>query len=134
MKKISCVIWLFCLIPALCFAQSGAAANMVLVEWGTFQMGSSTGEANEQPVHTVVMYSFFMSKYEVTQGQWNQVMAKENPSNFKGDTLPVESVTWYEALEFCNRLSLQEGLTPAYREVNIHLVVPETVPCATSST
>jgi formylglycine-generating enzyme required for sulfatase activity len=116
MKKIRCFIWLFCLIPVICFAQSGVAANMVLVEWGSFQMGSDEGDKNEKPVHKVTMSSFLMNKYEVSQGEWNSVMRK-NPSNFIGDTLPVENVTWYEAVEFCNRLSTKEGLTPVYKVV-----------------
>jgi formylglycine-generating enzyme required for sulfatase activity len=114
MKKIRCVIWLFCLIPAVCFAQTGVAANMVLVEWGIFQMGSDDGDKNEKPVHKVTMSSFLMNKYEVSQGEWNSVM-EDNPSNFKGDTLPVENVSWHEAVEFCNRLSAKEGLTPVYK-------------------
>jgi formylglycine-generating enzyme required for sulfatase activity len=89
-------------------------ANMVLVEGGTFQMGSTNGESNEKPVYTVTVKSFYMGKYEVTQKEWTEVMGN-NPSNFKGDTLPVEKVSWYEAVEYCNRLSLKEGLTPAYR-------------------
>ncbi|MDR2210120.1 MAG: SUMF1/EgtB/PvdO family nonheme iron enzyme, partial [Spirochaetaceae bacterium] len=89
-------------------------ANMVLVEGGTFQMGSTNGENNEKPVHTVTVKSFYMGKYEVTQNEWIRVMGS-NPSGFKGDTLPVENISWYEAVEYCNRLSLKEGLTPAYR-------------------
>jgi formylglycine-generating enzyme required for sulfatase activity len=115
MKKIRCFIWLFCLIPALCFAQNGVAANMVLVEWGSFQMGSDAGEDNEKPVHKVTMRSFLMNKYEVNQWEWDQVM-ESNPSGFKGDILPVENITWFEAVEFCNKLSLQEELFPAYQE------------------
>jgi formylglycine-generating enzyme required for sulfatase activity len=88
-------------------------ANMVLVEGGTFQMGSTNGFDNEKPVHTVTVKSFYMGKYEVTQKEWTEVMGS-NPSSFKGDTLPVESINWYEAVEYCNRLSLKEGLTPAY--------------------
>jgi formylglycine-generating enzyme required for sulfatase activity len=87
---------------------------MVLVEGGTFQMGSSNGNDNERPVHTVTVRSFYMGKYEVTQKEWREVMGS-NPSNFQGDTLPVEQVSWYEAIEYCNKLSLKEGLTPVYR-------------------
>jgi formylglycine-generating enzyme required for sulfatase activity len=54
-----------------------------------------------------------MSKYEVTQKQWQEVMGT-NPSHFKGDNRPVEKVTWYDAVEFCNRLSRNEGLNPCY--------------------
>lgn len=54
-----------------------------------------------------------MSKYEVTQKQWREVMGS-NPSSFGGDNRPVEKISWYDAVEFCNRLSRKEGLTPCY--------------------
>jgi formylglycine-generating enzyme required for sulfatase activity len=49
-----------------------------------------------------------MGKFEVTQAQWKAVMGS-NPSHFKGDNLPVEQVTWYDAMEFCERLSQKTG-------------------------
>ncbi|MDR1277211.1 MAG: SUMF1/EgtB/PvdO family nonheme iron enzyme, partial [Treponema sp.] len=91
-----------------------APANMVLVEGGTFQMGSTNGQDWEKPVHAVTVKSFYMGKYEITQKEWAAVMGS-NPSGSKGDTLPMEQVSWNEAIEYCNRLSLREGLTPAYR-------------------
>ena len=54
-----------------------------------------------------------MSKTEITQAVYKAVMG-ENPSRFKGDSLPVESVSWYAAVEFCNKLSKKAGLEPAY--------------------
>jgi formylglycine-generating enzyme len=54
-----------------------------------------------------------MARTEVTQEQYEAVMGS-NPSNFKGPDLPVERVTWYEAVEYCNELSRQEGLDPCY--------------------
>lgn len=54
-----------------------------------------------------------MSKTEITQAVYKAVMG-ENPSRFKGDSLPVESVSWYDAVEFCNKLSKKAGLEPAY--------------------
>ncbi|MDR1301361.1 MAG: SUMF1/EgtB/PvdO family nonheme iron enzyme [Treponema sp.] len=91
-----------------------APANMVRVEGGTFQMGSTNGASDEKPVHTVTVKGFYMGKTEVTQKEWREIMGN-NPSFFKGDNLPVEQVSWNEVIEFCNRLSLKEGLTPAYR-------------------
>jgi formylglycine-generating enzyme required for sulfatase activity len=88
--------------------------SFVLVPGGTFQMGSTTGIDNEWPVHTVQVSSFYMGKYEVTQKEWMEIMGT-NPSHFKGDTLPVENISWYDAVEYCNKRSLNEGLTPAYR-------------------
>lgn len=54
-----------------------------------------------------------MSKTEITQAVYKAIMG-ENPSCFKGDSLPVENVSWYDAVEFCNRLSKKAGLEPAY--------------------
>jgi len=88
--------------------------DMVYVEGGTFQMGSDSEEGNrEKPIHSVTLSSFHIGKYEITQKQWKAVMGS-NPSKFKGDNLPVESISWYQAVEFCNKLSQKEGLTPAY--------------------
>jgi formylglycine-generating enzyme required for sulfatase activity len=93
-----------------------ASANMVRIQGGTFQMGSPASEvariSTETP-HQVTVGSFYMGKYEVTQREWTADMGN-NPSRFKGDNLPVENVSWYDAVEFCNRLSQREGLTPAY--------------------
>lgn len=80
----------------------------------TFQMGSIDSESNdEKPVHIVTLSNFLIGEYEVTQAEWCAVMGA-NPSNFKGDELPVESVTWFDAVDFCNRKSRQEGLSPCY--------------------
>jgi len=87
--------------------------GMVYVEGGSFQMGSNDGEIDEKPVHRVAVSSFYIGKYEVTQKQWQAVMGN-NPSNWKGDNLPVEQVNWYDCVEFCNKLSRKEGLTPCY--------------------
>ncbi|RLW70008.1 MAG: hypothetical protein B6D68_01375, partial [spirochete symbiont of Stewartia floridana] len=54
-----------------------------------------------------------MSKYEVTQGEWREVMGS-GPSHFSGDNLPVEQVSWYDAVAYCNALSVQKNLTPVY--------------------
>ncbi len=56
---------------------------------------------------------FFISKYEVTQAQFEAVMGY-NPSTFTGWNKPVETVSWYEAIRFCNKLSIQEGYSPCY--------------------
>ena len=88
-------------------------SNMIRVDGGTFMMGSNNGEDDEQPVHQVTVSSFYIGKHEVTQKEWRDVMGS-NPSYFKGDYLPVESITWYDAVEYCNKRSQQEGLTPCY--------------------
>jgi formylglycine-generating enzyme required for sulfatase activity len=86
--------------------------EMVLVPGGSFMMGSPENEPeryfDEGPQHRVTVRSFYISKYEVTQAQWRAVMGG-NPSSFKGDDLPVETVSYWEAQEFCARLSRETG-------------------------
>jgi len=86
---------------------------MILVEGGTFQMGSNDGFSDEKPVHSVTVSDFYMGKYEVPQALYEIVMGT-NPSYRKSDNLPVEKVNWYDAVEFCNALSQKEGLVPVY--------------------
>jgi formylglycine-generating enzyme required for sulfatase activity len=95
--------------------------EMLLIPGGTFVMGSSGDEPErstaEGPQHEVRLDSFMMGRYPVTQAQWRVVAAmrqinralKPNPSRFKGDKSPVEQVTWFEAVEFCDRLSAHTG-------------------------
>ena len=56
---------------------------------------------------------FYISKYEVTQKEWAEIM-HSNPSRFRGDDLPVEMVSWYDCVEYCNKRSIKEGLSPRY--------------------
>ncbi|MBW7874343.1 MAG: formylglycine-generating enzyme family protein, partial [Ignavibacteria bacterium] len=87
--------------------------ELVSVEGGTFRMGSDEGDSDEKPIHQVTLDSFLIGKYPVTQAQWESVMGN-NRSEFKGSKLPVENIRWYDAVEFCNRLSELEGLDPYY--------------------
>ncbi len=89
--------------------------DMVAIPGGTFMMGSPEPEGYdfEKPQHEVTVQPFFISKYPVTQAQWKAVAAlsrvnrdlKPEPSDFKEDNRPVEGVSWYDAVEFCVRLS-----------------------------
>lgn len=91
-------------------------SDFVLIKGGSFLMGSPESEdwrSNDEKQHRVTVSSFYMSKYEVTQKLWREVTGK-NPSTFSGDNLPVESITWLEAVEFCNALSKRDGRTPVY--------------------
>jgi len=92
-------------------------ANFVFVEGGTFTMGSPDTEDGrydeEDPQHQVTVSSFYMGRHEVTQLEYETVMGS-NPSYWKGGNLPVEQVSWHDAIEYCNKRSVQEGLTPAY--------------------
>jgi formylglycine-generating enzyme required for sulfatase activity len=99
--------------------------NMVRVEGGTFTMGSNSGDSDEKPVHTVTVKSFNLSKYPVTQKEWYEVMGttvrqqrdmanKTYSLAGEGDNYPMYFVSWHEAIEYCNKRSINEGLTPAY--------------------
>jgi formylglycine-generating enzyme required for sulfatase activity len=105
------------MVVVLTFAAACTApSNMVLIHGGTFIMGSPENEIDrddDEPQHKVTVSSFYMGRTEVNQKDYKEVMGI-NPSSFKGDNLPVEGVTWFNAIEFCNRLSDLEGLTPAY--------------------
>jgi formylglycine-generating enzyme required for sulfatase activity/predicted ATPase len=93
--------------------------DMVAIPGGTFMMGSPEPEEynSEKPQHEVTVQPFFMGKYPVTQAQWKAVAAlsrvnrdlKPEPSHFKEDNRPVEGVSWYDAVEFCDRLSQFTG-------------------------
>ncbi|GHV82073.1 hypothetical protein AGMMS49991_06310 [Spirochaetia bacterium] len=91
--------------------------GFILIKGGSFVMGSSISKAylhdSEGPLHNVIVSEFYLGKHEVTQAEYRDVMGK-NPSNFTGTEFPVESVSWFDAVDYCNRRSLKEGLTPAY--------------------
>ena len=98
-------------------ADKTVKGNLVLIPAGPFSLGNTgsyEGEYDEKPPVTIIISKpFYISKYEITQQQYKAVMGN-NPSEFKGDNLPVEQVSWYDALNFCNALSQSEGLTPCY--------------------
>ncbi|ROI12836.1 SAV_2336 N-terminal domain-related protein [Microcystis aeruginosa FACHB-524] len=104
----------------------GVELELMEIPGGTFMMGTEDEEIarlvkkfgwdgfrREKPPHPVTVSSFYMGRYPITQAQWQAIAAtakididlETNPSHFKGDELPVEGVNWYEATEFCKRLS-----------------------------
>ncbi|MEA5581177.1 SUMF1/EgtB/PvdO family nonheme iron enzyme [Nodularia harveyana UHCC-0300] len=101
----------------------GVKLEMVKIPGGTFMMGASNKEEgsrdNERPEHQVTVPDFYMGRYLVTQAQWARVAASlpqinskldPRPSHFKGnENLPVDSVSWDDAVEFCARLSKATG-------------------------
>lgn len=90
--------------------------GFVLIEGGTFQMGSPETESwrsDDETQHTVTVSNFYMSQYELTQEEYEKVMGN-NPSNFSGSALPVDNISWLDAVSYCNVRSESEGLTPVY--------------------
>lgn len=90
--------------------------NFVFIQGGTFEMGSPDTESwrsEDETQHTVTVSDFYMSIYELTQAEYREITG-ENPSSFSGDELPVESITWMDAIQYCNQRSEKEGLTPVY--------------------
>lgn len=90
--------------------------NLILISGGTYSMGSPKKERQRQTdevQHRVTVSSFYVDPYEVTQSSYKRVM-NTNPSFTVGNNLPVENVTWYDAIEYCNKLSKMNGLTPVY--------------------
>lgn len=80
--------------------------NLVLILGGPFVYTKSNYKSE-------TISNFYIGKYEVTQKEWNEVMGS-NPSTFKGHDLPVEMVSWYDVVEYCNKRSIKEGLNPYY--------------------
>ena len=89
-------------------AAAGVPDNFVWVQGGTFKNTQSNYYGKK-----VTVADFYIGKYDVTQKEWLQVM-RSNPSRFIGDNLPVEMVSWYDSIQYCNARSLKEGLRPYY--------------------
>ncbi|TWT61655.1 Serine/threonine-protein kinase PrkC [Rubinisphaera italica] len=101
-------------------ATNGLKMSMVVIPPGEFRMGTARGALgfqSDEPEHPVILTRpFLLAVSEVTQSQYEAVMG-QNPSRFRsGDSRnrPVESLTWYDAVAFCNALSRREGLSPYY--------------------
>ncbi len=90
--------------------------GFVMIKGGSFKMGSPESEAwrsNDETQHTVTVSDFYISPFELTQKEYSEITGK-NPSSFKGGDLPVENVSWMDAVLFCNAYSEKAGLTPVY--------------------
>ncbi len=109
---------------ARCFIEDlggGVTLEMVEVPRGAFLMGSPDNETDrspaEGPQHNVSVPSFYLGKFQVTQAEWRAVASlskvsrelNADPSSFKGNNRPVETVSWEDAVEFCVRLSNKTG-------------------------
>lgn len=93
---------------------NGVSFKMIKVDGGSFMMGATaeqkTAQDDEYPAHKVTLSEYYICETEVSQALWRAVMGN-NPSHFKGDNLPVETVSWQMANEFCEKLSEKTGKT-----------------------
>ena len=118
----------------LCPITHPGGGDMLFISAGTFDMGCTTAQqadercrSDESPVHTVTLtHDFYMGETEVTQEEYQAVMGT-NPSGFSscGSTCPVESITWHEAAEYANAISLLDGLTECFSCVDGECSTPE---------
>jgi formylglycine-generating enzyme required for sulfatase activity len=89
--------------------------KLIRIGPGEFLMGSNEYDDERPPHRVAISRAFDLAAHEVTQGQYLHIM-HQSPSHFKGPgSLPVEQVSWFDAVEFCNALSGEEGLAPYYR-------------------
>jgi len=98
----------FTTILAVNACSQKAPDNFVLVKGGAFINTKSNYFGKG-----ITMPDFYIGRYEVTQKEWKEVMG-DNPSAFKGDNWPAESVDWYDCVEYCNKRSIKEGLQSYY--------------------
>ena len=116
MKNLISTVALFFVSCMVMAAQGAMIDSLVLIPEGSFSMGSTVKEKwgeDDEIAHMVKVGSFYCDPYEVRQSDFEKIMGK-NPSHFKGGNLPVENVTWFDAIEYCNRLSESKNLTSVY--------------------
>ena len=94
------------------YTDAATGMQFVWVRGGCYMMGDTfnykDAAKNEQPVHEVCLDGFYMGKYEVTQGEWTEIMGS-NPSEFFGERNPVEQVSWDDAQSFIAKLNARSG-------------------------
>jgi len=103
--------------PVVADLPNGVKLELLPIKAGTFMMGSPGSEADrdsDENLHQVtITKNYWLGKYLVTQAQWKAVMGSNNPSDFEGDNLPVENVSWNDAQEFIMKLNhMTEGKRP----------------------
>ncbi len=91
-----------------CKQQPQVGADLILIKGGPFINTSSSFYHQQEEVN-----DFYIGDSEVTQKEWMEVMGNQ-PSTFTGDSLPVESISWYDCIRYCNQRSIKEGLEPYY--------------------
>lgn len=119
MRNLIFLAVILCIVSSM--ASGAIPGNFVLVKGGSFKNIRSNFYARG-----VTVTDFYIDKYDVTQKEWTQVMGN-NPSKFKGDDLPVEMVSWYDSIAYCNKRSLKEGLQPYYN-IDTHAPDPNNEP------
>jgi len=125
MIKADCLLLVLAIIPGCRRTKETASMpeviktkmgiEMVKIPGGWFEMGSKRGEADESPAHKVWVDSFLMDKYELIQEQYVKLVGS-NPSSFKGIGRPVDTISWADAVLYCNLRSRAEGLESCYDE------------------
>ncbi|MFC3811943.1 formylglycine-generating enzyme family protein [Lacihabitans lacunae] len=102
------ILFLFQVVFLISCKQESKNEELILVKGGAFKNSRTNFSGSN-----ITIPDFYIGKHEVSQKEWNEIMGK-NPSKFKGDNLPVETVTWYDCIAFCNKKSQKEGLVPYY--------------------
>jgi serine/threonine protein kinase len=100
--------------PARVGVTGPAPMHLARIPSGTFRMGHDD-HASERPAHMVRLAGFQLAIHPVTVAQWKVVMPSLPAGNDGGDELPVVNISWFDAIEFLNRLSQRERLSPAYQ-------------------
>ena len=119
MKKSVFILSVLAALSTSAFAQQSepSGIEMLVIKGGEYVMGSPNREFERQKdevQHKVKVNDFMLARYEVSQSLYQEVMGT-NPSAHSGNALPVENISWFDALRFCNALSKREGLSEAYR-------------------
>ena len=121
-KIISSALIAACAVLLTCIDDPNEHPGMVWIPPGTFIMESPTDEpghqtngADETQHQVTLTQGFWMGKYEITQEQFFLIMGKAPMAPAYGERRPAEGLSWYEAIVFCNKLSIKEGLTPVYK-------------------
>ena len=87
--------------------------DMVLIPAGEFTLGDDAGENDERPAHRVRLAAFYMDACEVSQASFKALLGR-NPSKMQGLDRPVERISWFSAVQYCNMRSSREGFKPCY--------------------
>jgi len=110
-------------LASFSYSSEDSLIKMLSIDAGSFLMGgpeSEGGYFDERPQHTVSISAFSLSETEITQKQWLDVMGSEDSHfNGYGDSSPVDSVTWFDCIDFCNTLSQLESLPHCYEMANV---------------